>query len=49
MGPQNGGKDKLEYDFKFSIDIVLQDIISKIGCQFLMLIKVAMTVTALFN
>lgn len=23
MGPQNGVKDKLEYDFKFSIDIVL--------------------------
>lgn len=23
MGPQKWGKDKLEYDFKFSLDIVL--------------------------
>lgn len=49
MGLQKQGKDKLEYDFTFSLDIVLQDIISKIGCQILMLIKVAMTFTALFN
>lgn len=49
MGPQKWGKDKLEYDFKFSLDIVLQDIISKIGCQISMLIKVAMTFIALFN
>lgn len=32
MGLQKKDKDKIEYDFKLNLDIVLQDIISKMGC-----------------